>query len=231
MAGLGVHHQFQHIEQFAGIPSAITHQSLALPYLYGLVLKQHIFMDSPVQKRLQIALFQRLKNKDLATGEKGSDDLEGRILRSGSYQNYGSVLHSTQESILLGFVEAVNFVDEKDGSPFLVEEGIAPSLVKHFPHILHPGHHGTQGVEIPIQGFRNDMGQGGFPHARRPPENEGTEVPALYHLPQNAAFAHQMPLAHILVQGAGTHPLRERGQHDGRSRHLDFFGKDPAATF
>ena len=58
--GLGVHHQLQHIEQFAGIPTAVTHERLALLQFYRLVFQKHILLQGPVQQNLQIGLFQRL---------------------------------------------------------------------------------------------------------------------------------------------------------------------------
>ena len=215
LASLGIHHQLKNVEKLAGISAAVTHQRFTLPNFNGFVLEQYILMDSPVQKRLQITLFQRLEHKNLAAGQQGSNDLKGRIFRSGAHQHDGSVLYGAQQGILLGLVEAVDLIDKQDGSTFLAEQATGLGLIKDLTHILYPGRNGTEGIEIAVQGFGYDMGQGSLTHTWRPPENKGTQVPTLYHLPQDAALSYQMTLAHILVQRPGSHPLGERRQHHG----------------
>ena len=215
LAGLGVNHQLQHIEELAGVTAAVTHQSLAFPHFHGLVLEENILVEGTVQKDLQILFLQGFEYKDLAAGQQGSNDLKRGVLGGCTHQHDGAVFNGSQKGVLLGFVETVDFVYEQDGSPFLAEQAAGLGLVKDLAHILYPRRNGTEGVEIAVQGFGNDMGQGGLTHSGRTPENEGTQVPAFYHFPQDAAFSNQMTLAHILVQRPGSHPLGERRQHHG----------------
>ena len=53
---------------------------------------------------------------DAAAGEQGGDDLEGRIFGGRADEADGAVLDVGQEGVLLGFVEAMDLVDEEDGA-------------------------------------------------------------------------------------------------------------------
>ena len=113
----------------------------------------------------------------------------------------------------------MDFVDEQHRRTALVEEAVRTGLVEDLADVLDAGGDGGQGVELPVHRLRDDMGQGRLAHARRPPEDERRKVSALDHLPQDAAFAHQVPLAHILVQGLRTHPFRQGREHGTRRGH------------
>jgi len=56
-----------------------------------------------------------VKNDDLAAGKKGADDFKGRIFGSGADKGKSAFFNMGEESILLSFVPAVDFVYEKDG--------------------------------------------------------------------------------------------------------------------
>ena len=172
VSGLCIHHQFQNIEKFAGISSAVSHQGLAFLHLDVFLLQKDILFERPVQEDLKVGLFQRFQDKDLAAGKQGSDDLEGRVLRRGADQDDGAVLHGPQKCILLSLVKTVDLVDKENGSPSLMEKGIPACLLKDFPHILHAGRDSRQGEEIAVQRLCNDVGEGGLAYARRTPENE-----------------------------------------------------------
>ena len=66
LIGLAVHHQLQYVEQFAGIASAVTHEGVGLLQFYLPLLQQDIFFQGPVYENLQIGLFERLENENLA---------------------------------------------------------------------------------------------------------------------------------------------------------------------
>ena len=66
LTGLGIHHQLQYVEQFAGIASAVTHEGVGLLQFYLPLLQQDIFFQGPVYENLQIGLFERLENENLA---------------------------------------------------------------------------------------------------------------------------------------------------------------------
>jgi hypothetical protein len=53
-----------------------------------------------------------------------------------------------QEGVLLGLVEAVNFVDEDYGTPPLVP--VAPSLLHHLSYVGYSGHYCAQAGEVTV---------------------------------------------------------------------------------
>ena len=156
---------------------------------------------------------QRLEHEDLATGKKGSDDLERRVLRGGADQDHRAVFHRSQERILLGFVEPVDLVDKEDRGAFAGKQGSAFGLVYDIPDILYTGRNRGQLIEIALQRLGDDMGERGLSHPGRSPENEGRQVPALDHGPENAARSDQMPLSHVSVQIRRPHPLGKGRKH------------------
>ena len=48
----GVHHQFQHIEEFTGIAPAVAHKRLTFMYLDIFLPEQDILLERTVQQRL-----------------------------------------------------------------------------------------------------------------------------------------------------------------------------------
>ena len=85
LAGIGIDNNLQDIEELPGISAAVAHQSLCLFDFDVLLLEEHIFLDSPVKKGLEIFLVKAFENKHLTAGKKGSDHLERGILRCGTY--------------------------------------------------------------------------------------------------------------------------------------------------
>ncbi len=65
-----------------------------------------------LRRRVQV-----LEHIDLAAGQQGAVELEGRVLGGRPHQGHGPLLHERQETILLGAVETVDLVDEQQGRP------------------------------------------------------------------------------------------------------------------
>ena len=57
---------------------------------------------------------ERFKDVDLCAGQQRRDHFKGRIFRGRPDKNDVARFDVRKESILLGFVEAVNFIDEDD---------------------------------------------------------------------------------------------------------------------
>ena len=66
------------------------------------------------EKHHEIVFREAVQGEDLATREKRGIHLERRILRRGADQYYRALLDVRQKRVLLGLVEAVNLIDEKD---------------------------------------------------------------------------------------------------------------------
>src|SRR4051812_5026493 len=67
-----------------------------------------------VEQREQMFRRKRLELKNLRARDEGAVNVEERIMRRRADEPDGAVLDIRQQNILLGFVEAVNLVDEED---------------------------------------------------------------------------------------------------------------------
>ena len=112
-----------------------------------------------------------------------------------------------KEGILLGFVEAMNFVDEDDGARAILARafGIRHDLLDFLDADQHRG----KFDEVRLGHAGDDFGQRGLARAGRPPEDERTGIVAVDLRTQGLAWTNQMLLAHELVQGARTHAIRQ----------------------
>ena len=70
-----------------------------------------------VQQLQQIFCRERLQFKDRGPRQQCTVDLEERILRCRSDQGQDIFLHEREKIILLGFIEAMDLIDEQDGFP------------------------------------------------------------------------------------------------------------------
>ena len=214
---LRVDHDFQDAQEFAPVAAAVAEEGVRLFDANLAVLQSLVGLQRPVQQDLQVGDFQGLEDKDLAAGEQGRDDLEGRILRRRADQHDGAALDGAEQGVLLRLVEAVDLIDEEDGGGSAGEEGIAAGLVDHLAHLFHPGTDGAEGEEFAVQGLGDDAGEGGLSDPGRAPKDEGGQGAGLDHAPQDTTFPDQVLLADILIQGGGPHPFRKRGKIAGVS--------------
>ena len=73
---LRINYYFKNIQKLAGISAAVAHKGFGFLYLYVFLFKEYIFLQSMLQKRIQVFFVQGLKDKNLAAGQKGSNNLE-----------------------------------------------------------------------------------------------------------------------------------------------------------
>ena len=208
-AELGVDHYLKYVEQLAGVAAALAQQRLLLLYLHVPLLEHHVLAHGPLKQQVEVLGVERLQHEDLATRQQGSDDLEGGVFGGGADEHHRAGLHCAEQGVLLGLVETMDLVDEKHrGSG--VGEDVLPGGVDHLSHLLDSGAHGREGEELPLEGIGDNPGEGGLSDTRRTPEYEGGEVAGVYHVPQDAALTHKMPLTDIFREIFGPHPLGKR---------------------
>jgi len=75
-----------------------------------------VVLQRASQQRHNALFAQRSKNVDPATGEQRGNDLKGWVFCCCPDQANGAALHVRKKSILLRLVEAVDFIDKKNGS-------------------------------------------------------------------------------------------------------------------
>ena len=157
--------------------------------------------------------FQRVQGEDPTAGEQRRVDFKRRVFGGRADESDGSVFHVGQNHILLGLVEAVDFIHEKDGLP-LVQGLPFPGLCYRPTEIGDAGGDGADGLEMGAGYGGDQSGKGGFSGSRRPPQQDGRNAVGVDGTAQYFAFAQDMLLAHKLIEAGGAHPL---GQ--GRDTH------------
>ena len=74
-----------------------------------------IVCEGSVEKREEVLGGDGFELENLGAGDEGGIDVEVGIVRGGSNEANGAAFEVGEEGVLLGFIEAVNFVDEEDG--------------------------------------------------------------------------------------------------------------------
>src|SRR5213594_647090 len=117
---------------------------------------------------------ERIQDVNLGTGEKRRDHLEGRILRGCPDEDNVAGFDVRKKGVLLGFVEAVNFVDEDDGAMagagFLFGDG------HDLFYLLDARENGAEGDEFGAGQTRDKAREGSFAAAGRSPEKHGAKI-------------------------------------------------------
>ena len=81
-----------------------------------IVIERQLFafgLFGALHQRPQRLLIERFENQHARARQKRRVQLEGRVLRRGADERHGAVFHDRQKRILLGAVEAMDFVDEE----------------------------------------------------------------------------------------------------------------------
>ncbi len=164
--------------------------------------------ERSLQQGDNLLLGERLQNVNAAAREQRGDDFERRVLGGGADQADAALLDVGQERVLLGFVEAVHFVDEDDGARAVLPRafGLGHDLLD----FLDAAHHGRELDELGVGHAGDDLGQRGLADAGRAPEDERAGVVALDLHAKGFAGAENVLLPDELVERAGAHALGKR---------------------
>ena len=96
---------------------------------------------------------ERLEDEDLAARQERGVDLERRILGGSADEGDETGLDVRQERVLLYLVEAMNLVDEQDGTAVMVLARLA-SAFDDLPELLDAAHHRRDVLEVGFQVMR-----------------------------------------------------------------------------
>src|SRR5690606_2570231 len=119
IGGSGQYRQFDRVQGAAGITAGgagDVGQGLLLHFHPVHAQPPLLIPKGALQEEDQLLLRQGDQLKHPRAGQERRVDLEGGVLRRRSDQDDSAVLYIGEKGILLGFVEAVNFVDEQNGS-------------------------------------------------------------------------------------------------------------------
>ena len=169
---------------------------------------------------------ERIENVDLGAREKGRDDFERGIFGGRADEGDVARFDVGKKGVLLGLVEAVDFVHENDGAlsgtRFVFGGG------HDFLDFFDAGEDSTESDKLGAREARNEARESGLAAAGRAPEKHGADVVALDLETQGLAVAEKFFLADEFVEGAGAHAFGERlmrGGHVGLGRNGEF-GKE-----
>ena len=135
---------------------------------------------------------ERLEHQDAGARQQRRNQFKRRILGGRADQHDGAVLHHRQEGILLGAVEAVNFVDEEQRAlPGLTAR---PRRIEHLFQIGDAGKDRRYLLEIKLGRVGQKPRHGRLAGPGRPPENQRAERSRLQHAGERAVGAEKMVL-------------------------------------
>ncbi len=140
----------------------------------------------------------------MGAGDEGGVDGEEGIFGGGSDEDDEALLDVAEEDVLLGFVEAVDFVEEEDGA----FGGVAETefgFGEDFADFFDADGGGIEVDEMSLCVFGVEVGEGGFAGARGAVEDEGGEAVGFDHAAEEFAGAEDVGLAGELVEGGGAH--------------------------
>ena len=203
VATLRLHHELEHVQQLACVAAAVSQEGARLFQFDVALLQVDVGREGAMEQSQEVVLLQRLKHVELASGQQGSDDLEGRVLRRGAYQGDNAALDGSEERVLLGLRETVNLVDEEYGRGF-VEESSFLCLLNDFAHILDAAGNGRERIERCLQTRGDNLCQRRLAHARWSPEDERGDAAGVDHPAQHGSLTYQVLLSDIVVERSGS---------------------------
>ncbi len=152
---------------------------------------------------------QGLEDVDLGSREERGVHLERRILGRGADEHDVAGFDARQEGVLLGLVEAMNFVDEEDGAP-AAPAAVVLGFGHHRANLLDAREHGAEGHEPRPGHAGDDARERRLAGSGRAPQDDRLQAIALDRAAQGPARAEQILLADELVERLRAHPLGER---------------------
>jgi hypothetical protein len=177
---------------------------------YGELSQATLFIfEGTFQDGQYLFFAEAVEGEDAAAGEKGGVDLEAGVFGRGSYEGDDAALDMGQDGILLGFVEAVDFVDEQDGALF-GELAQFASIFHYFAQVGDARGDGAERDEVSMGLAGNYFGEGGFSAAGWSPEDDGGNTVLFDAAAQGASRCQEMSLADDLVECARAYTRGQR---------------------
>ena len=123
----------------------------------------------------------RLESKEMTARKQRRVHVKTRIVRRRADQPHVAFFHVRQQQILLGFVEAVNLVDEQHGAPATAT--LRTRFSNGLAQVLDPGEHRRQRNETGLRLPGEDAGQRRLPRPRTTPQDQRGQSPGALHKP------------------------------------------------
>ena len=161
-------------------------------------------LEGLADDRREVLLGQAVQGHDAAARQQRRDDFERGVFGRGADQGDQAAFDVVQEGVLLGLVEAMDFVHEEDGAATL-QLLLAPGLVDHGPDLLDAREHGGE-LEVVRAGLAgDDARERGLAASRRPPQDHREDAVLLGRHADDRPLAHEVRLPDELGQAARPH--------------------------
>ena len=153
-------------------------------------------------------LVQASQYEDLASGKEGPVQFEGRVLGRGTDQGDHPLLHPGQEAVLLGAVEAVDFIHKQEGG--LSRMAPDPGLLEGLLEVRHAGKNGGDLLEFVARRLGEKPGDGRLAHPGRAPEDHGGQPVRGGHAPDGTLCGQEVVLSSHLAKRPRPQTLGQR---------------------
>ena len=157
--------------------------------------------------------------KDLGARDEGGVDGEEGVMGGGADEADGSAFDIWEEGILLGFVPAVDFVDEEDGFFLGVGESMGGGG-DDFAEVGEITFDAAEAFEAGAGGGGDNFCEGGFASAWGAEEDDGGDAIGIDGAAEEFSWGEDVRLAGIFVERSGAHSLGEGGGGGGGRREV-----------
>ena len=182
---------FGEIEEIAPVAIGHVEQSRMGGAIERQLVTHQIFGAG--QQQFHRRRVEAVKHEDLGAGEECRVKLEGRVLGGRPDEDDGAVFDIWEEAILLGAVEAVDFVDEEQ-RPLPHPPPVARRL-EHLPEVGNAGKDRREQLEMQIDPVGQQLRKGRLAAAGRTPEDHRRNLAGCQHAGDGAVLADEMVLA------------------------------------
>ena len=160
-------------------------------------------------ERLDVVGRERLELEDAAAAYQRAVDGEEGVFRGGADEDHHALLHVGQQHVLLGLVEAVDFVDEQERPLAGGREAIVGRR-ENLAQLLDAARDCADLLEMAAGGAGQQPGKRGLARARRTVEDDRAEAVGGQQAAQQLSLAEKVPLADELFERAWPHPRGQR---------------------
>lgn len=165
-------------------------------------------VDGTAKEGEDIFLGEGVKLKEAASAQEGVIDGEEGVFGRGADQDDDPIFDVGEEDVLLGFVEAVDFVHEKEGAASFGGQ-VVGSFGEDFAKLLDPLRDGADLDEVAMGFDGEQAGEGGFSGTWGAVKEHGAEPVGSQQATEHFSGSEEVLLSDELGEGAGAHAGRE----------------------
>ena len=182
---------------------------------------RHRDCERALKELRQLIGVKRLEHIYRCPGQQCAVDLEGWVLGGRTDEGHQSLLDIGKKRVLLRFVEAVDFVDEKDGmAARLCKGGLGAG--DGIPNVLDPGQHRRQGDEVGIERVGHQSRQGRLADAGRTPQDHRVRLTGRECNGQRLARCQEVALSDDFAHRPRSQPFGQRRGRIGDREKISF---------